>query len=807
MPLKKIQLRIRTQLTLVILLVTTLAILALTFLLVSWGMSESRRNSISMSNTIAKLLGQDSVQVMLFNSADSASDLIVKLNSYSEISAATFFDKNNVPLLNYDRSNKQSSALKYQPAGTVLDGKKFITTYVKLQYQNHKYGTAGFQMVRHPYSKGLFELLRKELYLFPLLIIFSYLLAVILHQIYTEPLERMVQALRNHDSANDVNLIDEGHAIVEMNELANSFNGMVRRVGYVQKEMVGQKQRLHVTLDAIADGVIATDCEGIITFMNPAAEHICGWSEKDAIGRPLDVIYQLIDYVTFEPIIGHLDSTLQNGIVQYDIDNMALQVKKGGKVDIKSTVSPIRDSNGEISGAVVTFQNITEMRVLNQKLKHQAIHDPLTSLINRGEFERLLEDHLTLKEEVVENALMYLDLDQFKVVNDTSGHIAGDSLLKQIAALLQNEVRETDVVARLGGDEFAILLPHCNVERAQKIAETIRQQISSFTFVWESEHFRVGISIGIVPIDQQGMTKTEVLTKADMACYAAKDLGRNRVHLYTPNDKDLMHRRDEMQWLSQISNALDDNRLFLFGQRVIPLNKNSKTHHIEVLVRHIDSGSILRTPGAFIPAIERYGMASKFDRWIIQKSLENPELINYLKQGNGRCVNINLSGLTLGDTDMIGFVSNLLSKANLPPRSVCFEITETAAVANFNATAKFIKSMKLLGCDFALDDFGSGVSSFAYLKNLPVEYLKIDGSLIRDIDQSPINEAMVSAINQIGHVMKMKTVAEFVENGNIQDKLVHMGVDYAQGYHVHMPAPLQDVIAEESRTKYGIHRV
>ncbi len=793
-----IQLSIRTRLTLIIFIVSAVTIVSVTALLVYWKANESREHAVELSVNITNILSQDAAQVLLIDSADAASDMALKLQSFKTITHAVLFDTDNTPLLAYRKHGEKSLVLPYMPANTVTSDNNYITTYVPLYFQSYDYGTASFRIRSEPFSEILIKTLGKVLIIIPLLILISYLLAIFLHKAFTRPLEHIAGIFKKYDESGDLVQIEDSYTTLEVNQLASSYNNMANAILNTKQELLSQKQRLHITLDSIADGVIATDINGKITYMNPSAEHICGWTENEATGKSLDTIYRLTDTENNELLISELDDTLSHGIVNYGLENMTLKVRKGELIDVQSTISPIRDANKAIIGAVVIFQNVTETRALHQQLRHQAIHDPLTGLLNRGEFENILQQRLQSLDNNTQDALLYLDLDQFKVVNDTSGHIAGDALLKQISSLLDHSVRESDIVARLGGDEFAILLPNCAVAQAQVIAEKIRKEISSFSFAWEDSHFRVGVSIGLVPITEPGITKTDVLTFADIACYAAKDMGRNRIHVYLTEDRELQHRRSEMQWITQISNALNENRLFLFAQKVIPLKNNINAEHIELLVRHIDNDGTLRTPGAFIPAIERYGMASKFDRWIISNALEDPKLIAYLKCSPKHCVNINLSGLTLGDTDLIDFVSSLLKNAQLPPRTVCFEITETAAVANLNATRKFIRSMKLLGCDFALDDFGSGVSSFAYLKSLPVDFIKIDGALVRDIDQNPVNEAMVNAINQIGQVMKMKTVAEFVESKNVQDKLESIGVDFAQGYHIHMPAPLHDVINEQA---------
>ncbi len=794
MPKYLLQLSIRSQLTLMIFIVMAVAIFCITVIHVYWKADELKKNTVIFSQSIASSLGQDAVQVILLDSADAASDMALKLESFDRISQAVFFNMRQEPVFQYKRDSGIDGLLEYQSTDYTLVSDEFIIAYVSLQYHDRTYGTAAFRINLESLRESLFVVLKKEMMLVPILLVISYLFAVFFHRVYTRPLENIVSALHKYGEDQSIGLMQEKYNTRELNELVDSFNNMAKGIEYAQGELEEQRERLHVTLDSIADGVMVADMDGNITFMNPAAEYITGWFEKEVKAKQLDSIYQVYEANADEPWVGLLNDTLTKGTVQFSEDGQKLRVRKGDFIDVNSTVSPIRDADNDISGAVVIFQNVTATRKLTKQLHHQATHDSLTGLVNRGEFERLLSEYLVNISSKDEHALLYLDLDQFKLVNDTAGHFAGDTLLKQIASLLHHSIRDTDIVARLGGDEFAILLPKCSIIKAENIAEKIRNEISNFSFVWEESQFRVGVSIGLVSIDHEGMTLSDVLSNADVACYAAKDLGRNRVHIYSHKDQELMHRHVEMHWVSEIRNALEENRLVLFAQKVVPIRNTDYSVHLELLVRYMDNNGVLRTPGVFIPAIERYGMSAEFDRWIIKSALEEQTLITYLKSSPNRCVNINLSGLTLSDKGLVDYISDLLNKAGLPPRTVCFEITETAAVANFDITKKIIRKMKLLGCDFALDDFGSGVSSFAYLKNLPVDYLKIDGSLIHDIDQNPVNEAMVSAINQVGHVMNMKTVAEFVENRDIQDKLAFLGIDYAQGYYVHVPAPLQEVI-------------
>lgn len=439
-------------------------------------------------------------------------------------------------------------------------------------------------------------------------------------------------------------------------------------------------------------------------------------------------------------------------------------------------------------------KNRASHRAAQKTIQHLAYHDTLTGLCNRAEFEQRLT--LASKEATADNqyALFYLDLDQFKIVNDTCGHIAGDELLKLLAVLLKGPVRESDTLARLGGDEFGVLLEHCSLAHAEEVADRMLQLVKEFCFVWQDKVFAIGVSIGMVMLDSPGQTFTELLRTADMACYAAKDKGRGRVHIYRSNDVELTQRRGEMEWVSQLTQALQDNQFNLFRQRIVSLDGSSGGPCCEFLLRLKGRDGNLILPGAFIPAAERYNLMPKLDRWV----LEN--VFGYLTQlfaaGHTKADSIffiNLSGATLGDASYLQFVNEALARHHIPPQAICFEVTETAAIANLTNALSFIQSVKSLGCKVALDDFGSGLSSFSYLKTLTADYLKIDGPFVRDMLDDPMDAAIVQAIHNIGHVVGLKTIAEFVENDGVKLQLAKIGVDYAQGYGIHRPERIDGV--------------
>ena len=429
-------------------------------------------------------------------------------------------------------------------------------------------------------------------------------------------------------------------------------------------------------------------------------------------------------------------------------------------------------------------------RKAEETIHHLAYHDSLTGLINRHRFEQRLTMALrNAKDWNSEHALLYLDLDRFKVVNDTCGHVAGDELLKQLALVLQDQVRESDTLARLGGDEFGLLLENCPIDQAVQIAEKLLQAINDFRFSWGGKTFSVGGSIGLAAITAHNPSVDDLLRNADIACYAAKDGGRNRIHIYKDEDVELQRRRGEMHWVARIRWALEHDRFVLHRQNIVPLQQGGVGKCCEMLLRMRDERDQLISPGVFLPAAERYNLAPAIDRWVVRTLLE------FLKTQPGKIDSsqsffINISGVTLNDDDFYAFLRQQLRDSGVAPAQLCFEITETAAIGNLSRALSFMQGIREEGCQFALDDFGAGLSSFSYLKTIPVDYLKIDGAFVRDIVNDPLDRAIVDSINRVGHVVGLKTIAEFVETEAIRDQLRGLGVDYAQGYGLHRPEPL-----------------
>ncbi|MDB9526456.1 EAL domain-containing protein [Oscillatoria sp. CS-180] len=554
----------------------------------------------------------------------------------------------------------------------------------------------------------------------------------------------------------------------------------------LETQLSKERDFAHTTLASIGDAVIATDRRGRVEYMNPKAEEMTEYTLEEAYGHSILSILKLVDADTREPLESPVHRAIKTRKSSGIPDNTLLISATNRERGIQDSAAPIFNVDGELTGVVIVFHDVTEARQLSRQLAEQASQDSLTGVMNRGAFEvRLSQVVVDAQQDNTIHSLCYLDLDQFKVINDTCGHSAGDQLLQQVAMLIQGGLRKTDILARLGGDEFGILLMDCNVAQALKVINDIRQTLLEFRFVHKNRSFNVGCSAGVTEINAQVRDGVEVLGHADVACYAAKDNGRNRVHVYRKNDAELAKQRQERQWIIDIQDALEEERFVLCYQPIQSISTHEKRHH-EVLLRMIDREGTKISPNVFIPAAERYNKMAEVDRWVISRFFQ--ELTSCLPQDDSRMYAINISGSTITDETFLQFLRAQLEEYQVNPKQLCFEITETCAISNFHTAKAFINNLKEIGCQFALDDFGTGMSSFTYLKHLEaVDYVKIDGNFVRSIGESPRNQTIVEAIHRIASVHDMKTIAEFVEDKAILEKLRTIGIDFAQGYAIGEP--------------------
>ncbi len=561
---------------------------------------------------------------------------------------------------------------------------------------------------------------------------------------------------------------------------------VTRRTARIESDLIAEKLRAQLTLHSIGDAIVTIDMQARVTYLNQVAETLTGWSQLEAVNQPIQQVLEI-----FLP--GKETALFVSGQALLNLSEQKIVARLLARNHIESAIeyqiSPIVDESGKSIGHVIVVHDVTQSTELSNRLSWAASHDALTSLINRSEFERRLEELLrTARMDLKEHALLYLDLDQFKVVNDTCGHQAGDELLRQLSGKLESMVRATDTLARLGGDEFGVLLANCPLARAEHIAENLREAVTTFRFVWQDKIFDIGVSIGLVPVNAQSDNSASLLSAVDAACYAAKDQGRNRVHVFEPGDEELMRRQGEMSWAQRVSQAIKDHRMVLYFQKIMPISAAAGEHvHYELLIRMLDEEGKLVPPMAFIPAAERYNMMNVLDRWVVETAFRRLATRDTLE--NTVCA-INLSGQSLSDEHMLDFILDQFGQTGIPAHHICFEITETAAIANLRSALRLVSTLRAKGCQFSLDDFGSGMSSFGYLKQLKVDYLKIDGSFVRQIMSSETDRAMVASINNIGHVMGIQTIAECVENDDMLNALREIGIDYVQGYHIHYPEPI-----------------
>lgn len=579
----------------------------------------------------------------------------------------------------------------------------------------------------------------------------------------------------------------------------------ITRQKRAEEALSKEKERAQVTLASIADAVITTDIQGKVDYLNPVAERLLGWTSEEAFGHALGEIFQGIKEATGEPIDNPVNTVLLHESTQEVRGEAVLLSRNKVRFPIEYSAAQISNHEAEVIGAVLVFRDVSASHNMARQLSWQASHDALTALVNRREFERRLNILIdTAHNNGRKHALLYMDLDQFKIVNDTCGHGAGDELLRQLSAILNSRIRGSDTVARLGGDEFGVLLADCPLDKALEVAETLRRTVSEFRFVWQDKTFVIGVSIGVVAIAGSREDNADVMGVADAACYAAKDKGRNQVQA-SPNARELSQRRGEMLWVSRINKAFEENRFRLYYQPIVAIQSgDTNEHHYEVLLRMLDQEGNVIPPMMFIPAAERYNLMRALDRKVVCMAFEERALRAQRPWAHSPpTISINLSGDSLSDPMLLDFLKNQFETFHVDPQEICFEVTETAAIANLSQAVTLIKDLKSMGCRFSLDDFGSGLSSFGYLKNLPVDYLKIDGSFVRDMAHDQIDAAMVDAINNIGHVMGIKTIAEWVENQETLDALKRIGIDYAQGYFFDRPKPMDEVFPAERQIMAG----
>ncbi len=587
---------------------------------------------------------------------------------------------------------------------------------------------------------------------------------------------------------------EQGKLFYDNDQVVTHMAGIAQDITeqkHAEEALQEEKERAQITLQSIGDAVITSDIYGVIDYINAKAEQLLNIHFSEVIGQHYHNVLHIIDEQSRQPIINLIQQSLIK-LPEVQHENLLLIRNDGKEYYINITATPIVVRQQCSTGISLVLHDVTQMRLMTRRLDYQATHDSLTNLYNRRKFEQQLQLALhNIRQHKKTYSLIYMDLDQFKIVNDTCGHIAGDELLKQVAELLTPKIRAVDVFARLGGDEFAVLLRHCPLDASKNIAESIRQTIENYRFAWENQAFKISVSIGLIPINESSGNITDILKAADSACYIAKDQGRNRVFEYEPGSPSVEQHHGQIQWVQRITHALEHDQFRLFCQTIQPLAKHNPSIHCEILLRMVNDDNSIIPPNAFIPAAERYQLMPSIDRWVIQKTLQTLQTAAPMLHHRHFLCAINLSGQSLNDNDFLTFVMQRLANTNIPLTSLCFEITETTAIANLTRAGRFITALRDLGVQFSLDDFGSGLSSFNYLKKLAIDYVKIDGQFVKDITHDPIDLAMVTSINDIAHKMGVATIAEYVESQAILEHLQAMNIDYVQGSLVGNAQPFE----------------
>jgi diguanylate cyclase (GGDEF)-like protein/PAS domain S-box-containing protein len=744
-------------------------------------------------STMAELIGNRSTAALSFDDADLAKENLSSLALLTTVQSACLYGKYGQVFTSFKAPDYQGSPCPNHYVGqiTYFD-QTFLYIYKPIILDSEILGTI---YIRANLEDVFLKKLQSIVLLFVVLLvatIVTYLLTAPLLRVITTPLNKLLKTVNSITYERDYSQRALKQDDDEVGKLVDEFNEMIATVERQNSALTVAKNHYLALYDDNPTMVFHLTADYVIVSVNKFGAKQLGLTSEKLHNRSIfDFIHP--DDVQAEKALFDTCMASPQKVHKQELRKIC---RDGRVIWVRETVRIINGENQQ-DNFLLVCEDVTETRLLSEKIEYQAKYDALTGLANRREFDRIIQQAVQeTSNGELEHALCYLDLDQFKVVNDTCGHMAGDELLRQLGDVLRGHIRKGDVLARLGGDEFGVLMNDCSLEEAFHACEKLRNVVRDFQFAWEDRCFSIGVSIGISSINGGTGNAVDSLKEADAACYAAKEKGRNRVHVFRFDDEELALRQGEMQWVEKIQQGLDEDRFILYGQLIVPIFEDSESQkelHFETLVRYMDEQGNIIPPGAFLPAAERYNLATTLDKWVIVHLFEwlasHPDYLDKLD-----VCSVNLSGLSLADETMLNFITKTFERYSIPTAKICFEITETAAIGNLNNATDFIQHLRRMGCSFSLDDFGSGLSSFAYLKNLPVDYLKIDGLFVKDILDDQVDLAMVKSINEVGHVMGKKTIAEFVENEQIFDLLNELGVDYAQGYGIAKPVPLDELL-------------
>ena len=782
-------LAINRKLLLIVIFPSVLSLIVAGIFILVLELGEFQKNSQDDLSAVATIIGNRSTAALLFNDQETARENLAVIAMLPEVQAACLYNHEGAIFAELIKPNQDKWRC---PA--VVNGRttQFTNTHLcivqPIIMESEQQGTV---YIHADFSAAYWRKIQFISFLFLVLLsvsILTFLLVTPLLKLISAPINKLVAAAKAISGSHDYSIRAVKVNNDELGVLVDAFNDLIDTVERQNVAVLDAKNRYVSLYDDNPSMMFSINALGNILSVNRTCADQIGLSIKELRNH---CIFDFI-YTADIPIMSSfLERCLLNPTHAYKEEFR--QIGADGQILWLRVTAKSVEYGQQKNSLLLVCEDVTEARELSETITYQASHDALTGLANRVEFDRYVKQAIELvRTDGSEHVLCYLDLDQFKLVNDTCGHLAGDELLRQLGLVLKKHIREQDFIARLGGDEFGILMYYCSLNDAFLLCEKLRDTIRDFRFHWEGKNFSIGVSIGLSVINKTSGSAVNLFKEADAACYAAKDKGRNRIHVYSPDDEDLALREGEMQWVEKIRLGLENNSFCLYGQPIVLISREDEGLHFETLIRYRDESGRIIPPNAFLPAAERYGLAPAIDRWVIGSIFEfiatTPDFMDTLS-----LCSINLSGLSLGDEAVLTFIFKQFAKWQIPTHKICFEITETAAIANLSAAIKFINSLKEYGCLFSLDDFGSGLSSFAYLKNLPVDYLKIDGFFVKDILDDKVDLAMVKAINEVGHVMGKKTIAEFVENEEIFNLLNELGVDYAQGYGISKPVLLTEL--------------
>ncbi len=780
---------IKRKLLLIVIFPNVLSLLVISLFLLILEITEFQQDAREDLTAVATIIANRSTAALLYDDKDLAKENLAVVDTLSAVQAACIYDAKGAVFTQLLKTNLEawtcplnSSGLHTQFTDThlyvvqpiVIDGEQYGTVYIYADFTRAYWHKIQFIGV-------LFLVLLSVSLL-------SFFLVTPLLRLISIPVSKLVNSVKAITASHDYSLRAIKVNDDELGVLVDAFNGLIDTVEQQNLAVLRAKNRYLMLYNGNPSMMFDIDYLGNILSVNQTCAEQLGLN-----------IEQLKQHTIFD-FIYTADISIMNSFIECCLLNPThvykqefRQLGPQGEITWFRVAAKPFEHEDKSKSLLLVCEDITEARELSEKIAYQASHDALTGLANRIEFDRYVKRAMTLAHtEDSEHVLCYLDLDQFKIINDTCGHLAGDELLRQLGDTLKKQIRQQDFIARLGGDEFGVLMYDCSLTEAFVQCEYLRDAIRCFRFYWEDKSFTIGVSIGLSAINRHSRDAVNLLKEADAACYAAKDRGRNRIHLYTPDDEELALRQGEMQWVEKIQQGLETSSFALYGQPIVLISKEEEGLHFETLIRYHDEAGHVVPPNAFLPAAERYGLAPLVDRWVICTLFEfiatTPQFLEKLS-----LCSVNLSGLSFCDEDMLPFIIAQFNEWQIPTHKICFEVTETAAIANLSYAIKFIHALKEHGCLFSLDDFGSGLSSFGYLKNLPVDYLKIDGLFVKGILKDKVDLAMVKSINDVGHIMGKKTIAEFVENEQIFNLLNELGVDYAQGYGIGKPVLLNEL--------------